>query len=413
MRFKEFFWSAHKTHTGILLLLAFLIPSGVYFLETITIAALFLNWFFRIGSVHVIRKIQTSYLLLISLFLLYVISLIYTNNVNAQSTAIFQHLAYAVVPISLAGHKLSNNEVKMIKKVFVLSTVTFIFLAICYAFVDFAYTGKSTVYVMDSIQSKFTYYGFTRIFKNWHPTYVSLFCNLAMIFTYNEFLKQKKYYSSVLLLLLLITAIFLLNSITGIVTFFLVSAYIILSSVKLWTRLFFVSFGSLLCVFIAVSLGTLKNEKITNIIHNEIKLIDANTQNSRNHLNVRLANWQASFQLFKEAPLIGVSPGDYRLRLKQSYLKNQFIYGVKNNLSSHNQFLTILSSFGVVGFLLFITILIYPSAFSRSFREFILVFSLFCFTEDLLLRQQGIVAFAFFYCVLQSLSINLKNEYSN
>lgn len=393
--------------------LAFLIPSGVYFLETITIAALFLNWFFRIGSVHIISKIQTSYLLLIALFLLYVLGLIYTNNVSAQSAAIFQHLSYAVVPISLTGYSLSNKLIKLIKKIFVFSTSTFVLLAICYAFADYAYTGKSTVYVMESIQSKFTYYGFTRIFKNWHPTYVSMFCNLAMIFTYNEFLKQRKYYVSVLLLLLLTAAIFLLNSITGITVFFLVLAYIIFSIVKLWSRVFFVYLGSLFLVFIVVFIGPLKTEKISNIIGNEINLIDANTQNSRNHLNVRLANWQASYQLFKESPLIGVSPGDYRLRLRQAYDTNQFIYGVKNNLSSHNQFLTILSSFGLFGFTLFIIILIYPTASSRRLREFILIFSLFCLTEDLLLRQQGIVAFAFFYCILISRPITISNEYSN
>jgi len=53
LKFKEFFCSAHKTHTGILLLLAFLIPAGFYFLETITIAALFVNWVFRIERIHI------------------------------------------------------------------------------------------------------------------------------------------------------------------------------------------------------------------------------------------------------------------------------------------------------------------------------------------------------------------------
>lgn len=392
-------YNTNKAHIVLLIILAIVIPSGFYNFEGIIISLLFINWILFIKGYKLLNKIPVGTVLLSLFFILYLVGFFITDSLNLQLKATTKHLSYILIPFSLIGIELPQKDLDNIKKGFIWATILSVLIAIIYAFFDYLNTGKSTIYVMDSVQSKFVYYGLTRIFKEWHPTYVSLFCNLALIFVYKIYIVQKRYIIAGLFVTILVISILLLNSFIGILSAgSIVFLYFILLVNEFRKRmvviLVFIGF-----LFSFYHFNPFKLSKIDKFKATKISVVD--TKEERNILNLRLVKWQTSYSLFKSAPVFGVTAGDYREKMVELYKKAGFSYAADNRFSSHNQYLNILASFGIVGFLLFLTIIIFPLRSGGEISVFLLVFSLFCLTEDFLLRQQGLVCFCFFYCVLQ------------
>ncbi|MBP6455702.1 MAG: O-antigen ligase family protein, partial [Chitinophagaceae bacterium] len=70
----------------------------------------------------------------------------------------------------------------------------------------------------------------------------------------------------------------------------------------------------------------------------------------------RIFSYKAAFQIFKNNPIIGVGTGDVHLAMKKEYLN----LGVPElNIIPHNQFLLLLVSLGIIGFVYFIVLLFF------------------------------------------------------
>ena len=392
-------YNPNKAHIVLLIILAIIIPSGFYNVEGIIIPLLFFNWLLFIKGYKRLNRMPVGTALLFCFFMLYLIGFFITDNLDSQLKATTQHLSYILIPFSLIGVELPKKHLENIKRGFIWATLTFILIAFGYALFDYLNTGKSTIYINNSVQSKFRYYGLTRVFKDWHPTYVSLFCNLALVFTYNIYIKKRRYIIAGIITITLVITILLLNSFIGILGLWaIVSLYFILLIKVFWKRIVvvLVVIGLMLSFY---HFNPFNFSKIERFKATKISIVD--TKVKRNILNLRLAKWQVSYNLFKTAPFFGVTPGDYRGEMVELYKEEGFDYAADRKFSSHNQYLNILASFGLVGFVLFLTIIIYPLRFGGEMAMFLLVFSLFWLTEDLLLRQQGIVLFSFFYSILQ------------
>jgi O-antigen ligase len=120
-----------------------------------------------------------------------------------------------------------------------------------------------------------------------------------------------------------------------------------------------------------------------------------------NSVTQRFEYWRVGWSLFKAHPLIGVGTGDVNDEYMKQYRKDksELIYKFRDR--AHNQYLTILISFGILGFLLFIGSLFTPLFYSGIRNE---ILYLFFFTlilvsflgEDTLETQAGVTFFAFF-----------------
>lgn len=392
-------YNPSKAHLVLIIILAIIIPSGFYNLEGIIIALLFINWLLFIKGYRFLKKIPFGTVLLTLFFALYLVGFFITDSVNLQLKATTKHLSYILIPFSLIGIELTQKHLDYIRKGFVWSIIVSVLIAFIYAFFDYLTTGKSTIYVKNSVQSKFYYYGLTRVFNDWHPTYVSLFCNLGLIFVHKIYIVQKKYIIAGVLGVILVISILLLNSFIGILSVgSIVFLYIILlvSELKKRIAVVLVFLG---LVFSFYHFNPFNFSKIDKFKATRISIVD--TKEERNILNLRLVKWKTSYSLFKSAPIFGVSSGDYREKMVELYEQEGFNYAADKRFSSHNQYLNILASMGIVGFSLFLMIVIYPLRLGGEVFVFLFVFSLFCLTEDFLLRQQGLVCFCFFYTVLQ------------
>ncbi len=393
-------YNPNLAHFIILIGLSIIIPSGFYFLEGSLISLLFFNWLFFWAKNKVIFKTNKTIFLLFGLFTVYLFGLITTSDFSEQLEATTKHLSYIIIPFSLIGFKLTENQIQAIKKTFIWSTITFVVLAVIYAFYSYLSTGKSTIYVMNSVQSKFMYYGLTRVFDSWHPTYVSFFCNLSLVFVYQVYYTSKAYRLSIITVIVLLTGVFLLNSFIGLLSSAFLILIFVLNLVKsIYTKTTITALAILFSI-IFYHVNPFGLSKIEKLKQTEISITDFEFE--RNILNLRLAKWQTSLEIFKEQPLFGVSAGDYKKVVVERYKQNGFDYAAQHQYAAHNFYIYTLASSGLIGLLFLLIALIFPFFKTNDASVFIIIFSLFCFTEDMLLRQQGVVAFSYFYTILQT-----------
>jgi O-antigen ligase len=79
------------------------------------------------------------------------------------------------------------------------------------------------------------------------------------------------------------------------------------------------------------------------------------TADQWNGANFRLAAWPCGWQLFKEHPITGVGLGDKRDELFRVYEQRKFHFALATRKNVHNNYLDVLYSMGIIGFILFFT----------------------------------------------------------
>jgi len=135
---------------------------------------------------------------------------------------------------------------------------------------------------------------------------------------------------------------------------------------------------------------------------------DTLTPDQWNGANFRLAAWQCGWQLFKEHPLTGVGLGDKKDELFKIYEQKQFHFAILTGKNVHNNYLDILFSMGVAGFLLFLSgwILLPFVQVIRTHDGLALIilitFTLAMLTENYFDRSIGAMLFGFFITFLLS-----------
>lgn len=73
-----------------------------------------------------------------------------------------------------------------------------------------------------------------------------------------------------------------------------------------------------------------------------------------NGANFRMAAWQCGWELFRANPIMGVHIGDKRDALFALYREKNFQFAIQTNKNVHNNYLDILYSMGILGFLAFV-----------------------------------------------------------
>jgi O-antigen ligase len=120
----------------------------------------------------------------------------------------------------------------------------------------------------------------------------------------------------------------------------------------------------------------------------------------------RLEFWKASKYIIKEHWLFGVGLGNSKNAFTETYKKINSKLLPENQLESHNQFLNVWISYGVIGLILFILWLFYimNDILTKSWLYmtvfFVLIFSFL--VEDTLTTLVGMTLFAFFTGVFQN-----------
>ncbi len=116
----------------------------------------------------------------------------------------------------------------------------------------------------------------------------------------------------------------------------------------------------------------------------------------------RLEYLKTGWAIFKDHPVFGVGTGDTKTAFDRKYIELNSPLEPLWRLRAHNQFLTFLLTFGIVGFLILMSAILLPMFIERGkSKYFILMFLLVIFlsmiNEDTLETQAGVAFFAVFY----------------
>lgn len=111
----------------------------------------------------------------------------------------------------------------------------------------------------------------------------------------------------------------------------------------------------------------------------------------------KLELWRNSLLVIKDNLLIGVGTGDAPLELKKQLEKTNSELA-DTNMRTHNQYLSIVFSYGLIGFVIWLFFLFYPALKEKLFKNpyyviFLLIMLISFLSEDTLDNQAGIMMF--------------------
>ena len=350
-----------------------------------------------------IKKTRAYYLPFLLFYTLYLISVFYSQNTDEAKVKILIKLPLLILPLLLSiyfGSVRKDIVQKILRNyvlIFALSTPYFLFAALYRTAKNGSmyYTYEETGEV---ISTYFTYAGLTE----WviHPAYLSLWAGTAFLITLFYVIQNKKsilYWTVLICLLLLvllsqsrmnILALIFVLIVLAIV--FLFQKYTVVKSFALLGLFAFIS-GVILYLLPQKVLGRFSN--LTSLHYN----IEAETfHEGFNGITIRLAEWKCAFQEIKKRPLFGSGIGDAHYHLRESYKRNNFLYGYREKFNAHNQFIETTLAIGLIGLasLIYIFIPVIRDAIrKKSFHVLAATgYIVLCFlTESYLERQWGVV----------------------
>lgn len=356
-----------------------------------------------LGSIFLNQKKKINwnwFLINSSIFLLYILSLSYTQNISYGMRIIETALTFLIIPfvffVLRPQIKISQQLRTKFLVLFIVSTTIFSLFALLHIIID-----NNTEYYKDFYSNKFRIIVENIPLIGQHPIYASIYLGISLIFiTYlfkRNLLSYKKRQKLFLIFSGFINIVLLLMLSSRGVIFSLI-ILLIFSLVKTIVREKKQKQGFVfLCLlFISISMLFTFNRRI-----NEMIKFDTYTSLSSNYSNsFRVNIYNCAINVFKRSPFWGYGVGDAQDELNNCYsYKDQLL--LNNNYNSHNQYLDFAIKLGLLGLTAFIVLLIANYQYAKYsknelFRYIIIFYCLNFFTENILVRQSGLILFIFF-----------------
>jgi hypothetical protein len=297
-------------------------------------------------------------------------------------------------------------------QLFVLATFLSLAIALIYAIIDVRLSGMTIHWEDEAIYNKYYSYGLTRVFSNWHPTYVAMFVNISLaiivILTAHglkSFTKRKMVFV-ILIGAVLLLGLYLLDSMIGFVGFLILLLYFTLkymfsTNISTFFKTCLIILP-LLIGFVFFYFNPLRIDKIKTLQNTEWYPTDV--QGKRNVLTIRMAKWETYVSIFKENWLLGTTSADIKHIREKRYKDFGYTDLAKNNYNAHNQFIEMITIYGLLGSIFFLGMLLIPVVYFSTVHPFVIPFSIIIFctflTESVLSRQQGMLAYMLFFALI-------------
>lgn len=391
-----------KAHYFIAILIAFTLPFGKF--TPLFIGLLLVNWIVEADFKTKFNNFIKNKLavLFVSLYLIHVIGLIYTNNMASGLFDIQVKLSLLIFPLIFASRPLTKVQ---LSRVFYAFTIGLVYASI------YMISRAVSLYFIEH-EVAFFYQEFSALL---HTSYISMYMNLAIVWLLITLFKPEDEHlfskiSSSLLILFFSFIIILLASKSGILTLALIYIGVLLYLI-LFRRNYFV--GVVGIVLIASSLVLINRfaPAVTNRMDSFVGAIhtESNTETTES-TSVRMLIWESSNQVIKNNFLFGVGTGDAKDALNAEYSKNNIANALNHNLNAHNEFYQIFICIGLIGFIILVLNLFYPFVYYSKTIDylyviFLLIITFNFLTESMLETQAGVMFYAFFNTIL-----GLKNN---
>lgn len=379
----------YKANYYILIILVFVIPLERR-LGPPLIGLFLLSSLFNIRP----KKNERKKILLFGiLFIIYLISLLYTTDIIAGREDIVKKLSLLVFPIAFY-----LSDINFPKK---LNNILTTFIEGCLASGAISLLISSLHYYFSLDTANF-FYGNANTFL--HSSYFAMYASFSILIIYHFIFtkKDQKSFTFLRVLLLVFLSILVVFSVskTGLISLLLIHGGAILYWIikeKAWLK------GAILILsFMGItSIVFLSSNTIQDRVTELITVASTGETSSGSTTAARVEIWRISLDLITEKPFIGYGAGDVHHELTNQYRIQRFDDLYKKNLNAHNQFLQTNLATGLLGGITLILMLILPMYFSIKrhhylYLFFLLLLTLNLLTESMFERQTGVVFYALF-----------------
>jgi O-antigen ligase len=364
--------------------------------------------FFRIEKAW---QSERKTLLLFSGFVLFyfwiLAGLLYSDNIQNGTLLIFRRLSLLVFPLILFSPGIEiKKRTKTLLQIFTIGTV--LYLLICYGY---AFFRSITIHDGNwSFNPRVPDYEWTNYFLgtdftiNQHPSYIAMYVIISIFIAFE--LYSDKSLRKMIRILWLFSAIFLIISVyylssraAYLAVLVLLPLYLILKLGKKGLNL--LTIGSVVVVLLIFSYVFFTNQRVKYFFNDPEK----STIGQKLSMDFRIPIWKSALSVIQQNVIFGVGIGDSCDELKKEFKNSGYTEGYYENLNAHNQYLEVLLGSGIIGCLIFISILGLISYIAIRDKNllyglFILMMLIFFMFESILNRIAGVTFFSLFSFLL-------------
>lgn len=399
----------YKAHYYLAIIIALCLP--LVRLTPVFIVLLLLNWLIEgdfKNKFQIVFKNKLA-LLFIAFFLIHVIGLAYTENMDAGLFDLQVKLSILLFPIILVSRPYNKPQIRIIFWAFVIGSVVCSFILLTRAVYTYVVFSENNFFYLQL--SFFT-----------HPSYLAMYFNFAIAWLlFSVFNKQQilsRFYTILSLcaifffsgMILLLSSkmgmIILLGLYIGFMIYFIISR-----------KKYVLGFAGLIIIISSAYFLIRFVPEISDRLKTVIAAMSSssNNQTEAESTAVRLLIWSAAKEVVSENFLVGTGTGDAKDALLVEYEKRGMTGALEHKLNAHNEYYQVFVSLGLIGFVLLILSLLLPlySAFTSSNAIYILFLLIIIFNflpESMLETQAGVIFYAFFNSVL-CFNSNETNEH--
>ncbi|MGB3344638.1 MAG: O-antigen ligase family protein [Aequorivita sp.] len=357
-------------------------------------------WFFVASSVLLLKpkerlrnlkKNRVTFYFLLALYLLFVLGWFLSTDVKIALRSMERTLTLVLIPLIVFSHKREDFN---LKRIYIsLGLGLFVGMVICWIFIIESILTNATPWVQAGYFFKWIYTGWNALKPlGGHPSY---FAVLLVIFILGvirmpEFINLRK---NKLKLSFLLAPFFLFlietSSRIGVICLIIMIMVTIFKKLEIKKIFYLIGLVALLAV-LAIKFDYLGSKFATIVDTKGNVTLD------------RYPRWTAILSEFKDQGnwILGVGSGDSQVLYDSVYRKGGFTIALENHYNAHNQYLEFLVTNGILGLLVFITVLIvfYKKTLLRGEAlSFFIIIVLFSVSESIFGMSKGVFIFAFFY----------------
>jgi len=355
-------------------------------------------------------KISIYVLILPIFYLLHIISVFWSDNLNAAFFDLEVKLSLFIVPfiVWFNKDKYQQTSQQIIKFYFLGCLLSAIFL---FSRAFYFYSSGGVFYSY----SLFSYFH--------HAGYVSMYyCFAVGILIYYLLVdySKKRLFNQIYLILasiVLLLAISQLSSKAGELSLILLLIFSFFYVFIYRKRFRYISLLILLTALI-YSFYTLKIKETSRFSGVKQTIVSAKSiKPESNESNaIRILVWEASLSVFSNNVVCGTGIGDVKDKLIEEYSKRNMLSAVSYKYNAHNQFLETAVGLGLIGLLYLFAVfllLLKKAFFDGSYLTFLfvglVVFNFF--VESMLNTQAGLVFFVIFYSIFAILKFKNNDTF--
>lgn len=334
-----------------------------------------------------------------ALYLLHIVGLIWTDNFKYAGLDLQIKLTLLLLPFAIGTSNLSKEDIYKVLKSFIVGCVIASIYLLVNAYKNFETTGNIHTFFYTDLCSVLM-----------HPTYFTMYLNLsviALLYLIVSANKVKQQSIAAIILYFLLLMSILLSARTAqaaiVISLFL---YLVLQfkNIKLKASAIAVIATVMLMTVASHFMLTRINNRYTQV-ENAIETPTQGTAQEYNSTTGRMEIWKESFELLKDNWFLGTGTGDIKDELVKTYKRHDFKYGYEKQLNTHNEYLQIWVSIGLIGLILIILAHVVPVLQFKKYPDlifpmFVAVCALNALTESTLETQRGVLFFAFFFSLM-------------